>query len=276
MARLTVGPGFFADFDATPIATADGEITVADAHLIRIRVDRVEDGFENFIGDFEYVDGLPIGTVREYLLTSDNNPVYRISSADIDVLELRRIAGLDDPQKFLGYIFRADDRLVGQSLDDEMAGYAGNDVLKGRAGNDRLKGMAGADTIFGGAGRDALIGGTGDDWLDGGRARNKLTGGAGSDTFVFRDSGRPDKVTDFTECDRIALGFSSLGPAGALDPAEFHLGAKADTLDQHILYDRDTGWLLYAAEGSDTLHPERFARIGKGLDHLGADDFFVI
>ncbi len=91
MARFTVGPGFFADFDATPIATADGEITVADSHLIRIRVDHVEDGFENFIGDFEYVDGLPIGTVREYLLTSDNNPVYRISSADIDVLELRRI-----------------------------------------------------------------------------------------------------------------------------------------------------------------------------------------
>ena len=34
--------------------------------------------------------------------------------------------------------------------------------------------------------------------------------------------------------------------------------------------------LLYAAEGSETLHPERFARIDKGLDHLGADDFFVI
>ena len=90
------------------------------------------------------------------------------------------------------------------------------------------------------------------------------------------ETGRPDKVTDFTECDRIALGFAGLGPAGALDPAEFHLGAKADTPDQHILYDSDTGWLLYAAEGSDTPHPEKVARIGKGLDHLGADDFFVI
>ena len=93
MARFRVGPGFFADFDTTPIATADGEIVAANSHLIRIMVDRVEEGFENFVGDFEFVDGLPIGTVREYLFTSADDPIYRIAAANIDVLELRRIAG---------------------------------------------------------------------------------------------------------------------------------------------------------------------------------------
>jgi Ca2+-binding RTX toxin-like protein len=239
-------------------------------------VDRVEDGFEYFIGDFEYEDGLPVGTVREFRFTSGDNPIYRIASANIDVLELRRIAGSDDPQEFLAYIFRADDRLIGANLDDAMAGYVGDDLLRGREGSDRLMGMAGDDTIFGGIGRDALFGGNGDDWLDGGRGSNRLSGGAGRDTFVFRDACKPDKITDFTACDRIGLGFPGLGPDGALDPAAFHRGVKADNPDQHILYDGDTGWLRYAAEGSDTRHPETFAWIGKGLDHLGADDFFVI
>ena len=61
MARFTVGTGFSADFDGTPLATANGEIRVANAHLIRIRVDRLEKGFENFIGDLEYEGGLPAG-----------------------------------------------------------------------------------------------------------------------------------------------------------------------------------------------------------------------
>ena len=182
--------------------------------------------------------------------------------------------GPDDPQEFLRYIFRASDRLVGNSLDDATAGYAGGDDMKGKQGNDRLQGMTGDDAIFGGAGRDALFGGAGDDWLDGGVARNTLTGGAGSDIFVLREASRPDTVTDFSACDRIGLGFPGLGPPGALDPAAFHLGSEAETPAQHILYDGDTGWLLYAAKGSDTPHPERFARIGKHLD-LEAGDFFL-
>ena len=85
MATFSVGRGFFANFASTPIATADGEITVADSTLIRISVDRVPAGFENFIGAFSYTDaGLPLGTVREFRLTSGAELIYRIAQADID------------------------------------------------------------------------------------------------------------------------------------------------------------------------------------------------
>lgn len=143
----------------------------ADSRLIRIAVDRLPDAFENFIGAFEYEDGLPLGAVTEFRLTSEGRLVYRIACADIDVLELREIAGLGDPGKFLEYIFRDDDRLAGNRRDDAMAGHAGDDLLRGLRGDDRLKGMAGDDRLFGGLGRDRLFGGTGDDWLDGGGAR---------------------------------------------------------------------------------------------------------
>ena len=268
MATFSVGRGFFANFASTPIATADGEITVADSTLIRISVDRVPAGFENFIGAFSYTDaGLPLGTVREFRLTSGAELIYRIAQADIDVLELRRIAGADDPQAFLRYIFRADDRLTGAGLGDQMSGYAGA---------DRLLGLAGDDSLFGGRGRDLLRGGPGADWLDGGPGADRLTGGGGRDTFLFREHCRADTVTDFGACDRIGLGFDGLGPAGPLDPAAFHIGAQALAPEQRILYDSDTGWLLYAAQGSDTDHPARFAHIGEGLADLGAADFLVL
>jgi Ca2+-binding RTX toxin-like protein len=283
MARLQVGQGFFANFDTTPLATASGDILIADSHLILIDA---KDGLENFIGRFHYSDeGLPLGTIDKYLLISDTETVYTIADANIDVLELRHTAESGNPQDFLKLIFRANDHLIGASLDDTMGGFDGNDHLKGRKGDDTLRGLAGSDAakggagndvLFGNGGTDALHGGPGDDWLDGGKGTNWLTGGDGHDTFVFVAPGRPDTVTDFGFGDRIALGFSGLGPSGILDEARFRLGANAENRHQKILYDSDAGWLLYAKHGSATEHPIKFAEIGKGFDHLGAHDFFVI
>ena len=67
-----------------------------------------------------------------------------------------------------------------------------------------------------------------------------------------------------------------LGPSGPLDPALFHRGATAKTADQKILYDAGSGWLLYAADGVATEAPVAFARIGKRIDPLDADDFLVL
>ena len=189
MAKFDVGRGFFANFDTTPIATADGTLIERNAHLIRFSVDRVPNGFESFIGDFTFTDeGQPVGTATEVRFDTGDTQIYRISDADINTLELLRIAGEDDPQAFLRYIFRADDRFVGAGRADLMRGYAGNDTLIGRGGDDAL---------FGGPGRDKLRGGCGDDWLDGGRGRNVLVGGKGDDSFIFRDDCRADLVKDF-------------------------------------------------------------------------------
>ena len=288
MPKFEVGAGYFADFDTIPIATASGE-TVAGDHLIRIATvagNGRPAGFENFIGDFNYDSGLPTGTIDKFRFVTDaNDPVYVIKQAKIDVVELRETAELHAPQAFLKLIFRADDSLTGAGLGDEMGGFAGHDLLKGKAGDDLLRGMrsgddllgnAGDDLLYGGTGADALRGGPGDDRLDGGRGSNLLTGGPGDDTFVFVTAGRPNTITDFARGDVMALGFPDLGPAGPLDRHVFHRGANAKTTDQKILYDADTGWLLYAREGSATHAPVAFAKIDMHLDHIGAGDFLVI
>ena len=153
---------------------------------------------------------------------------------------------------------------------DRLDGRAGDDSLNGMSGHDAIRGNAGDDLISGAKGADALRGGTGDDRLDGGKGRNLLTGGEGDDTFVFVMPGKPNRITDFEKGDLIALGFPGLGPDGPLDPAAFHRGATANKAAQKILYDDDTGWLLYARKGPETDDPVAFARIGKHLDHLGA------
>jgi Ca2+-binding RTX toxin-like protein len=290
MPKFTVGDGFFANFFGVPLATANGDFVTADAHLIRIRTEAGEGrpaGFENYIGDFTYTDaGLPLGRIDEYrFVTLADAPVYDIADANLSVLGLRKAAQSGDPQAFLRLIFRADDVLIGGSLGDTMRAFAGNDGLKGKAGDDWLGGMSGSDVvrgnagddeIHGGGGRDKLHGGSGDDMLDGGTGRNRLTGGAGDDTFVFTVPGKPNRITDFGKGDLIALGFSGLGPDGPLDPAAFHRGALANGPGPTILYDEDTGWLLYARKGSETADPSAFAKVGKHIGHIGAEDFVVI
>ncbi len=289
MPQFTVGEGYRAEFFTIPLATANGAFVVADDELMRIRTEAGDGrpaGFENYIGDFTYTKGLPLGRIDEYRFeTLDGAPVYDIANADLSVLGLRKAAEEGDPQAFLRLIFRADDMLSGGRFADAMRAFAGNDRLAGSAGDDRLGGMSGRDRIhggggddemLGGGGRDTLLGGPGDDRLDGGRGKNTLTGGAGEDTFVFKAGGKANRITDFGKGDAIALGFPKLGPEGPLDPAAFHRGPAFTEPDQRILYDPDSGWLFHARHGSLTGEPVAFARIGQHIGHLEAADLIVI
>ena len=96
------------------------------------------------------------------------------------------------------------------------------------------------------------------------------------ESVVFATPGKPSIITDFTRGDLVALGFPHLGPPGPLDRHAFHRRAEAQNADQKILYDANTGWLLYARKGSATHDPVAFAKVGMHLDHLGAGDFVVI
>ncbi|MCB1488945.1 MAG: hypothetical protein KDJ88_16005, partial [Bauldia sp.] len=140
-------------------------------------------------------------------------------------------------------------------------GGADNDTLKGGRADDRLKGDAGADTLDGGPGRD------------------KLTGGADDDTFVFSNLRKPDKVTDMSDGDVIALtksAFPGIGPEGTLGADAFHIGFTATKPDQKIVYNEHSGWLEWYRHGSQTTDPVAFAKIGKHLDFIDHTDFIVI
>ncbi|NBJ11494.1 hypothetical protein [Microvirga arsenatis] len=145
------------------------------------------------------------------------------------------------------------------------------------------------ETLMGSAGADRLTGGTSKDVLYGGLGKDTLTGGAGEDAFVFdtKPNARSnrDTISDFSvKDDAIWLDnavFAKLGKAGSVDkPAAlksslFATGSKAKDKDDHLIYDKAKGVLLYDADGSGKGKAVEIATLSKGLA-LKASDFFVI
>ncbi len=155
--------------------------------------------------------------------------------------------------------------------DDRLTGRAGDDWLGGMSGSDAVHGNAGDDQLLGGGGRDALHGGTGDDRFDGGKGRNLLTGGEGDDTFVFRMPGKPNRIVDFGKGDLIALGFRGLGPAGALDPRLFTAGPWPRSPARRFSTTRIAAGCSMPGKAPKPTIPA-FAKVGKHIGHLGAED----
>jgi serralysin len=144
-----------------------------------------------------------------------------------------------------------------------------------------------AQTVIGAVGVDILKGGGGNDTLNGGENDDKLTGGSGKDHFVFNTAiGNPlplfvniDTITDFKPgTDRIELEnkiFKGIGGSGTLASKDFHVGSKATSKAQHIIYNKHTGVLYYDPDGTGTKSQIEFADLHKGLG-LGHHDFLVI
>lgn len=167
-----------------------------------------------------------------------------------------------------------------QPVGDQALVTDGGDFVKGKRGKDSLSGEAGDDELRGGVGNDKLYGGAGNDLLIGGGGNNnKLSGGSGDDTFQFKSPKSIGKIKDWADGDTIALvkgDFAGIGPKGVLEASRFHMGSKAETTKQKILYDEDTGWLLYAKNGSNTANPIAFAKVGKHLTDFDHHDIMVI
>ncbi len=134
------------------------------------------------------------------------------------------------------------------------------------------------------AGDDKLYGGRGNDMLDGGLGADILVGGQGEDTFRFSTElgdGNVDKIKDFAVGeDVIALDssiFEELGADGPLSLYAFHMSAAgvAQDAQDRIIYDSDSGALLYDADGSGDIAAVQFAQLKAGLT-LSADDFIII
>lgn len=155
--------------------------------------------------------------------------------------------------------------------------------LTGNTLNNSLYGSSGKNTLNGAAGADLLAGGAGNDIL---------TGGTGNDSFLFNTTpnatSNKDTITDFgaisTNNDRILLDgdiFTALGGAAvttntALTASMFRLGAAALDANDHIIYNRTTGALIYDSNGSAAGGAVQIALIGTTTHAvLGAGDFFI-
>ena len=156
-----------------------------------------------------------------------------------------------------------------------MIGNNGANALTGTGFNDVLQGNSGNDNLNGGAGNDALYGGLDNDIL---------TGGSGMDSFVFNTTPNAtknwDTITDFNVADdTIQLEnaiFTALGVApGILSAGAFVIGTAALDAANRIVYNSDTGALLFDSDGSAQGGAVQIATLGMGL-LLTNDDFLII
>jgi Ca2+-binding RTX toxin-like protein len=156
-----------------------------------------------------------------------------------------------------------------------LTGFAdGASTITGGAGADSLIGGAGADSLTGGAGNDTLIGGAGNDTLD---------GGTGVDAFVFNTAfgvSNVDIVADFSVIDDtirldddIFLGLTAGTLLGIYSFAANLTGIADDALDR-IIYETDTGYVYFDADGSEANERIHFATLAADLAISNAD-FFI-
>ncbi len=155
----------------------------------------------------------------------------------------------------------------------------GTALVFGGGGNDRLVGGSHGDFLFGEDGNDRLNGGGGNDLIDGGPGRDTLAGGPGRDQFVFDADLDPSRnvgrITDFTpHVDQIVLldtVFAHLGPVGVLASGRFHPGAAAADGSDRIIYNPQTGFLLYDPDGRGGAPAVHFATLAPHLALHGSD-----
>lgn len=152
-------------------------------------------------------------------------------------------------------------------------------------GNDLFNGAAGIQgPISGEDGNDHLIGGRGKDAINGGAGLDLLTGGAGRDQFIFSGASlnaatNVDRITDFAPgIDAIVLAqdvFTKLPAPGMLAASHFHIGPAAADASDRIIYNPNTAFLFYDADGSGGAGEIHFATLAAHLS-LHASDFLVI
>jgi Ca2+-binding RTX toxin-like protein len=207
--------------------------TGADAHHVRL-ADAAGDRVV-FTGSFAFSGGtLTGGTVTGFDVFTGSTKVLHATGYDVSYVTLANAIAAyqaDSSDPTLGMLLDHGTKYLGSSGADRILSEAltggGHNVLQGGAGNDDLYAAPG-DTLIGGLGKDTFSF-AGDFSLGGGNV----------------------KIVDFTPGqDIMVLGavFDALAP-GFLTRGEFHIGAKATALHQHVIYNPATGALYYDHDG---------------------------
>lgn len=158
--------------------------------------------------------------------------------------------------------------------------------LAGGKGADKFTGDGFANRFYGRDGDDILKGEGGDDMLIGGKGNDELSGSVGKDKFVFDSSSASsgfDTINDFklSDGDKILLTKTAFKALGSSVTAEEFLSGKgsnlkAQTEDQHLIYNTVTGELFYDADGSGTGAAVKIAVLLTSPDGLAFSNFDMI
>ncbi|MDQ0323664.1 Ca2+-binding RTX toxin-like protein [Pararhizobium capsulatum DSM 1112] len=149
---------------------------------------------------------------------------------------------------------------TGNSLANIIRGNAGINVLEGGSGADKLAGGLGIDTLFGGSGNDAFVFDT------------RPTAATNRD--IITDFSNTSTNNDVFQLDNAI--FTKLGSeTEALNAAYFKLSTQAQDANDYIVYNNETGGLLYDADGNGGAAGVQFAMLFNNAT-LTAADFVLI
>jgi len=156
-------------------------------------------------------------------------------------------------------------------------------LIKGGSKGEHLHGTNNDDTINGNGGNDTIQGNSGDDRLSGGAGHDKLSSGTGDDIFVFRsfNAADSDRVRDFQhthdqfELDQAVFKAIDTGRLTTIFPAQFHIGASADSSSERIIYNAATGNVYYDDDG-DGAHGQHLIATLDPHTKLTYDDFSIM
>jgi Ca2+-binding RTX toxin-like protein len=225
-----------------------------------------------------------------------------------------RLAGTPDDDFIHGQA--GPDRLEGFAGNDKLDGGEGRDRMIGGTGDDRYfvdhprdqvveREGEGQDVVyssiswrldkhvenlvlmgsgdldgFGNELDNILAGSDGANRLAGGKGSDVIDGRGGPDTIVFDSKlGDVDQLLHFVAADDVIEldrhVFSTLD-AGALDPGAFAFGAAAVDGHTRIIYQPETGALIYDPDGSGAEIAVHIAIFVQLVGVLAADNFIVV
>ena len=215
------------------------------------------------------------GTGADTMVGGSGNDTYYVDHTADLIAELSA-AGTDTVLAAVSYVLlrHVENLTLLNSLTALYAtGNAEHNTLTGNAENNTLTGFAGNDTLLGGNGNDLLYGGLGNDILN---------GGAGLDILVFNgkiSSTNIDQIVNFSAVDdTIWLDkniFKAFAASGRITDEAFNFGNGATQSDDRIIYNTQTGALLYDADGLGGAVAMQFAQLMGLTDSLSASDFYV-
>ncbi|WP_054303727.1 calcium-binding protein [Gemmobacter sp. LW-1] len=237
-----------------------GTISVVDTAAIDLTGNALAQVITGNAGDNVLHDGGAGG--NDTLYGYGGNDTYRVYNAGT-VIEETAGQGSDTVCSAVSFTLAEDDhierlgtiyKLANTAID--LTGNALAQIITGNAGQNRLNGAGGNDSLY---------------------------GYGGNDTFVFDTAlevGQTVVIADFTVgADMIELEnavFTGLA-TGALAADAFvaNTAGIATTATQRIIYETDTGALLFDADGNGATAAIRFATLHSGLA-LSSSDFLVV
>ena len=254
------GAGVVANLSNAGGNTGDAE---GDSYtgIENLRGGRFSDTLTGNAGDNNLSDGGFGG--NDTLTGSDGNDSYSVYNAGAVIVEVDG-KGTDRVNAGVNYVLASGVSVEQLNTTSLHATYAVN--LTGNELAQLVRGNDGANVLDGAGGKDVLF------------------GMGGADSFRFSTAlgaDNVDRIGDFLAgTDSIHLDntvFSALTPLGGLDPSAFKDAAFASKdADDRIIYNSDTGALVYDADGSGAAFGNvRFATI-TGSPVLTAADFVVV